>query len=113
MIRITRASTDSGQLVGIKIFINDVYRDKIGIGETKEFEVGNGWHTVYVRVDETGSNTLRVHVNNSIEELEVGDAVTGWKKFLWPYSHPFIGVDEHLFVREKEAEAPCSGANVE
>ena len=101
MIRITRGEAHRGKLIAYKIFINGAYRGKIKQNETKEFEVENGSHTVCVKINQVGSPTLRVHIDNSIVDLEVGSAVTGWKNIMWPYSHLFIGRDAYLFLRGK------------
>ena len=115
MIRITREKKYIGCLIAYKIYIDGGYRGEIWWGETKEFPVENGRHSVYATAVDSGpavmswgrkdrSNTLRVVVSDScIVDLEVGDALTGWKRWLFPFSNIFIEKDEHLFVREKKA----------
>ena len=103
MIRISRGLSEIPMLRAYKIFIDGVDCGKIKRGETKEFEVENGNYTVYTSSGKYGSNTLRVDVNDSTVELEIGNALKGWKKILWPYSDFLVKLDEYLFLREKES----------
>jgi len=104
MIRITRGNERSGRWIGYMIFIDDVYQGKIRINETKAFAVDNGTHTVYVENAGGRSKPFYAHINDSIVELEVGDALTGWKGFFWQYVSPFMEKDEFLFIRETTPE---------
>ena len=115
MIRITRKRGGIGRLSAYKIYINRGCEGEIWLGETREFPVKNGEYTVYVSAGYSGvtapllpwakeyrSKPLDIVVNDSIVELEVGNAVTGWKNWLFPYSDIFIKKDEFLFLREKK-----------
>jgi len=82
MIKITRVKPYSEIFAFYKIYIDDVYRGKIDVGETIEFDVENGTHAICAKLDWTRSNTLYVDVNDSIVELEVGSSVVGWKRFI-------------------------------
>jgi len=101
MIRITRVS-NSARFRFYKIFIDDVYRGKIDVDETKEFEVENGTHTVYAKLDWGRSNKLCVHVNDSIINLEVSDAVTGWKNLFLIVYATFLA-HKSLLLKEVES----------
>jgi len=117
MIRITRRKEGTDHLKAYKIYINGVCYGEIWRGKTRELTVKNGEHTVYVSRKspappllpwgrEYGSNLLHVVVNDSIVDLEVGIALTGWKFWLWPYSDIFIRKNEYLLLKEKEACEP-------
>ena len=101
MIRITRGSTHRDRRNAYEIFIDGVRRGKINENETKEFEVGNGSHIVYAKIEKDWcrSNKLSVDVNDFVVELEVGGTEDGdvqaapehnllysiiyWNKYLW------------------------------
>ena len=101
MIRITRVKPYGELFRTYKIFIDGVYRDEIAIKETKEFEVGNGKHTVYAKIDWYKSNTLCVNVDDSIVDLEVGSSVVGWRLLL-SMLYATVWARKYLWLREKE-----------
>jgi len=124
MIRITRKKGsilwNIGRFRSYKIYIDGVCHGRIWLGETREFPVKNGGYTVYAsarysgvplfpREGEYKSKSLDVVVNDSIVELEVGNALTGWKRWLFPYSSISIEKGEFLFLKEKEADEPQEG----
>ena len=103
MVRITRKLQNVDMLRAYKIYIDGVYRGKIKFDETKEFKVEKGIHKVRAKIDWGGSNTLSVDVSDSVVELEVGNAVTGWKSLFLKYYITF-GAHKYLFLREKGIE---------
>ena len=116
MIRITRGARKQNIFSGYDIYIDGAYRGKIKRNETKEFPVyprgfadeGKG-HTVYASAGQYSSKLLRFDVSDSIVELEVDYALTGWKHWLFPLSDFAIKKDEYLFLREKEAVDASQG----
>ena len=100
MIRITRADQYGDMYRAYKIFIDDAYRGKIKNGETEEFEVENGSHTVRAKIDWAGSKEFCVNVNDSVVELEVGHNVRGWKHFFW-FEYTTVWSGKYLYLREK------------
>lgn len=100
MIRITRASQYADGARAYRIVIDGVERGKIKRGETKEFEVENGVHTVCAKMDWCGSPELCVEVNDSVVELVVGNALIGVKHLL---SGLYMTVwrNKYLFLIEK------------
>jgi len=73
MIKITRGShIHIDKLRAYKIYIDGVHRGDIRVGETKEFPVSDGFHTVQAKIDWCGSNKLDVEVRDSVVALEVG-----------------------------------------
>jgi len=106
MIRITRKWAYANGGRPYRIFIDGVYYDEIRVNETKEFEVEDGPHTVYAKIDWYRSNELCVDVNDSIMTLEVGTPMTGWKLFAGPLYATFWA-HKYLWLREKEiVDAP-------
>ncbi|MCL2842228.1 MAG: hypothetical protein FWE28_02010 [Oscillospiraceae bacterium] len=102
MIKITRGPMLRDVLRGYKIYIDDIYRGEIQIDDTKEFEVENGIHVVCAKLDWCRSNELRVEVNDSVVELEVGNSLRGWRFWLMSF-YMTVGRDQYLFLREKES----------
>ena len=112
MIRITRETTSFYSEPRYKIFINGIYRGEIENGETKDFEVENGSHTVYAKINYVRSPEFRVEVNNSTVNLEVGCSLIVGKSqlygIIYPLAYSTIWRDKYLWLREaKEAD----GAN--
>lgn len=102
MIRITRKSAYANGARSYKIFVDGVFRAKIGVDETKEFEVGNGRYTVYAKIDWYKSNILHINVDDSVVDVEVGTSVTGWRLlFLWVYAT--FWAHKYLWLKEKES----------
>ena len=94
MIRITRVRPYSELLRSYKIFIDGTCRGRIGVDETLEFEVENGEHTVYAKIDFYKSNILCINVDNSI---------VGWRRlFYWVYM-TFLA-RKQLWLREKAVD---------
>ena len=87
-------------LRGYKIYIDDIYRGEIQIDDTKEFEVEDGTHVVYAKLDWCKSNELCVEVNGSTVELEVGSSLKGWRFLLMSF-YMSIWKDKYLFLRKK------------
>ena len=103
MISIIRKRRYIDLLIAYKIYIDDIYYGKIRANQTKEFAVEHGGHTIHASTGKYRSNALRIDVNDSIVELEIGNALTGWKRLFWPYIDFLVEEDEYLFVRKKEA----------
>ena len=106
MIRITRGRTRDGKFNPYKIFIDDVYRGKIGEHETKGFEVETGSHIIYAKILWLRSKKLPVEVNDSVIELEVGNALDELNPWLttagYTLLHTIVFWNEALFLREKK-----------
>ena len=102
MIRITRNQQNDNILRAYKIFIDGVYRGKIKEGETKEFPVENGKHTIRAKIDWGGSKELIVDVNDAIVDVEVGSSVVGWEGFLLIFAYMTTLRNESLWLREME-----------
>jgi len=103
MIRITRGSEFGGRYNSYKVFIDGVYCGKLRENETKEFNVGNGNHIVWARLDWRRSNKLRVDVKDSVVELEVSYAKENWvsKDVYGDLFHRILSWDRALWLREK------------
>lgn len=64
-ITITRPYQWTNQAIGINVYIDDELSGNIAVGETKEFEVKPGKHTVYVKNKWGGSQPIEVNVGKS------------------------------------------------
>ena len=106
MIRITRATRLIDLFCEYQIYIDDVYRGSIEGGDTMEFEVENGRHTVYAKYGWGGSKELCVDVNDSIVELELSCVVTWKTALLFPIalSYCFFRSNEYLTLKVKGKE---------
>jgi len=110
MIRIARVKPYSELLRYYKIYIDGIYRGKIGVGETQEFDVENGNHMICAKLDWTRSNELCVNVDNSIVDVEVGSSVVGWRLLLWRL-YATVWRKKALWLRMKEdVDVPSKGA---
>ncbi|MCL2367511.1 MAG: hypothetical protein FWC72_00800 [Oscillospiraceae bacterium] len=86
-----------------RIYLDQDYLGAVRAGQTKEFAVADGKYTLYANVGRYGSNTLAIAVEDSTVEIEAGNALTRWKKWLFPYTADFIPKDGYLFLREQES----------
>ena len=64
-ITITRPYQWTNQSIGINVYIDDKLSGDIAVGETKEFEVKPGKHTVYVKNKWGGSQPVEVDVKKN------------------------------------------------
>jgi len=112
MIRITRRSEFIDLLEAYRIVIDGIDCGKIKRGETKEFEVESGYHTLSVRIGLLGiegSNTLHIYVSDSIVDIEIQNTLMGWKRWV-PFLDGNLANDEHLFLsvlRETALTSEC------
>lgn len=107
MIRVTRGKEGLDRFRVYKIYINDVYHGKIKANETKEFVAEKGRHIVCARVgllEKYGSNLLHVDANSSIVDIEIRNALTGWNRWLFPWSDGNFEKDEYLFLSLKKKD---------
>ena len=102
MIRVTRGETPKGRYA-YKIFIDDICRGKIKEHETKEFEVENGDHIVYAKINWCRSNKLEVNVSDSVVNLEVGCSLDGpkWVPLEKHLLYSLFYSDEFLWIAKK------------
>ena len=108
MIRITRGPAFRDALRAYRIFIDGVECGDIMRGETKEFVVDNGRHTVCAKIDWCRSNELCVDVNDSIVELEVGSSLKGWRIWIGEL-YASIWKNKYLYLKEKKSPAKDKG----
>lgn len=101
MIRLTRGTSYSDKLRKYKIYIDDVYRGDIKINEVKEYEVDNGNHSIYAKIDWCRSNILNIDINNSKLELEVGSSLIGWR-ILFSIIYITFLKNNYLWIRKKD-----------
>ena len=107
MIRITRVKHLADSAV-YEIYIDDVYRGYIEGGDTMDFEVENGRHTVYAKVGRSGSKELCVDVNDSVVELELDCIMSGLELYMSPLkaiSYNSSRKDEYLILQVKDPDA--------
>ena len=100
MIRVTRKKAYADMFRAYKIYIDGIHRGNVKRNATKEFEIEKGKHTVCAKLDWGGSNEICVDVNDSVVELEVGNAVSESKK-AFALERAFFTKDKWLFLREK------------
>lgn len=82
MIKINRVSGYDDRLRKYKVFVDDIYLGDIRDGETKEFDVSPGQHTIYLKIDWCRSNKIKFDLNK--EEKMVFDCgnATRWYNIL-------------------------------
>ena len=103
MIRLTRGNNYVDKIRAYKIFIDDIYCGNIKNNETKDFEVANGSHIIYAKIDWCRSNKFNIIVSDSMLELEIGPYIRG--NTLWiPFAEALYVTfkkNEYLWIKEK------------
>jgi hypothetical protein len=80
MIRISRQERYFDSLRSYKIYIDNIYCGDIRNGEIKEFDIENGEHLIYLKIDWCRSKKSNFVVNNNeLLEFNCGNSMNGLK----------------------------------
>lgn len=99
-ITLTRGSKGANILRKFKVFIDDEYVGKIKRNGTLHFDVPEGLHKVYCRIDWEGSNVLEVEVPGEGIQLEVNSK--GFIGSFYALLNVFDGFDKYLVLEQKQ-----------
>jgi len=83
-----------------KIYVDDVYRDKIGLLETKEIEVSNGEHTIYAKIDWCSSNRLKTFIDNKDVFLNVGATIRNGLNLFETFKYTYFDTKDYLWIKQ-------------
>ncbi len=101
MIKINRKKEYNDKFREYEVILDNNYLGNIYAGETKNFEVASGNHTIYLKIDWCRSNTLDFHVSeNEVFEFECGNSVTGWKR-LFDVIYTIFLRNKYLWIKIK------------
>ena len=83
MITISRKRGYADKIRKYKVIVDNNYLGTINAGETKDFEVPPGKHTIYLKIDWCRSNKLDFNLSeNEVIEFDCGSSLTGWRLFI-------------------------------
>lgn len=101
MIKINRLSGYGDLARKYKVMLDDKQIGEIKDGESKYFQVEEGEHTLYLKIDWCKSNKVNLNVSKDEEvELECGGSMRGWKLFLALIYTTFLK-NKYLWIKVK------------
>ena len=102
MIRINRINKYPDRMRNYKVVLDNNCLGEVGGGETKIFEVAQGKHTIYLKIDWCRSNKLDFYVSeNEVLEFDCGSSISGWKILLNIIYIIFLK-DNYLWIKMKK-----------
>ncbi|MBU3218274.1 hypothetical protein LL033_26145 (plasmid) [Clostridium estertheticum] len=103
MIQLSRQSTYHDKYRYYDIFIDGILYGNIEDGETKDINIEDGDHSIYLKIDWCRSNELIfVESKNKLIEFKCGNSVQGLKKLL---NLLYISIlkNKYLFINFKDS----------
>ncbi|MPM33947.1 hypothetical protein SDC9_80528 [bioreactor metagenome] len=101
MIKINRLSGYGDLARKYKVMLDDKQIGEIKDGESKCFQVEEGEHTLYLKIDWCKSNKVNFNASKDEEvEFECGGSMRGWKLFLGLIYITFLK-NKYLWIKEK------------
>ncbi len=101
MIKINRKKGYIDEFREYEVILDNNYLGNIDAGETKNFEVTSGNHTIFLKIDWCRSNKLDFHVSeNEVIEFECGNSITGWKRLFCIIYIIFLK-NKYLWIKTK------------
>lgn len=83
MIKLKRDSGWADKARAYKVVLDDNVIGKIKYGEKIEFDVPDGNHKLFLKIDWCRSNSVDFDVSSSTVFFECGSSLRGWKIFLY------------------------------
>lgn len=103
MINVSRQSTYYDKYRDYEIIIDGIRYGNIGDGETKEIDIVDGSHSIYLKIDWCRSNELIfIESKNKLIEFQCGNSVQGLKKLL-TLLYISILKNKYLFIKCKDS----------
>ncbi|MBU3214010.1 hypothetical protein LL033_20480 [Clostridium estertheticum] len=102
MIQLSRQSTYYDKYRYYEIIIDGILYGNIGDGETKDIDIVDGNHSIYLKIDWCRSNELVfVESNDKLIGFNCGNSVQGLKKLLGVL---YISIlkNKYLFIKIKD-----------
>lgn len=101
MIIISRVSSSSDKIRKYKVIVDDKEVGNIKDGETKCFEVDEGNHNIYLKIDWCRSNKLDFYVSKDYSiEFECGSSLNDWKLWFGIIYITFLK-NKYLWIKNK------------
>lgn len=83
MIKVNRLTGYTDKIRKYKVIIDDEQVDTLKDGETKCFEMPEGEHTIYLKIDWCRSNKVKFSINkDEIIEFDCDSSLRSWRIFL-------------------------------
>ncbi len=101
MIKVSRQSSHYDKFRNYQIFIDNIHSCDISNGETKEIDISNGQHIIYLKIDWCRSNKLTFFKDNNIIEFECGNSIRGLKRLVL-LVYIFFLKNKYLFIKFKD-----------
>ncbi len=103
MIQLSRESIYYDKYRCYEIIIDGMLYGNIGDGETKEIDVVEGSHSIYLKIDWCRSNELIfIESKDKFIEFECGNSVKGLKKILTLLYISFFK-NKYLYIKYKDS----------
>ena len=83
MIKINRSTSYADKIRAYKIILDNECLGEIKRKETREFEVTEGKHTIYLKIDWCKSNKIEFYASSDeVIEFDCGISISGWRTLL-------------------------------
>ena len=102
MLRINRSPEFKDKVRSYKVIVGDEFIGELKSGETKDFEVADGVHTIFLKIDWCRSNKINLNfTNNEIIEFDCGNSMKGWRVF---FSLIYVSIfkNQYLWLKIKD-----------
>ncbi len=100
MIRLKRVSCWTDRLRAYKVILDGNTLGEIGNGEEREFKVPAGKHTLKMKIDWCGSNTIDFETQGNPVEFECGSNLGGTRALLAIF-YVFFLRNEYVWLKRK------------
>lgn len=102
MIKISRGTNFNDKKRNYKVILDGSEIGFIEDNEIKSFEVEEGDHRIYLKIDWCKSNKLKIHVSkNECIEFECGNSLIGWKSHI-TILYVTILKNKYLWIKPKD-----------
>lgn len=104
MIRINRSPEFRDKVRSYKVIVDDEFIGELKSGETKNFEVSEGEHTIYLKIDWCKSNKLDFKATaNELCEFDCGNSMKSWRVFFSLIYISFLK-NQYLWLKVKNGK---------
>jgi len=90
MVRIKRNSGYVDSLREYEIFVDGDKIGEIQDGGVFEFDISQGEHEIYLKIDWGRSNVVRFSHEGEFIEFGCGNRLKGWRVLFWPFHLVFL-----------------------
>ena len=102
MIKINRLKGYADKVRKYKVIVDDKQIGTIKESETKCFDLSEGEHTIYLKIDWCRSNKIKFSINkDEIIEFDCDNSIRGWRIFLNLLYITFLK-NKYLWIKIKD-----------